>query len=250
MVREVDARWAKPQVISMAKFEEGLCRIMYVARPLEYERPFLAPLYKFLCMHPHDPVRRVPGYVKFFLRCLSAQLQQQRHYDCAAALQASSIAPRVDAQASDGRTGIGGWLPAIVNGVIDIKSSRWFSLEITEADIPWVFMKERKPSLIIATLEALAVLLSLKVFYGDQPPEGMNTRVQVVPTWTDNRGNGSALNKLMTTRFLASAVVMELAAYMKVRSLKSAVQWAPRSVNQEADSLANGDTSAFQSRTS
>ena len=53
------------------------------------------------------------------------------------------------------------------------------------------------------------------------------------------------LNKLMTTKFPASAVVMELAAYMKARSLKAAVQWAPRSVNQEADSLANGDTSAF-----
>ena len=70
--------------------------------------------------------------------------------------------------------------PRLSNGVIDVKSSRWFSLEITEVDFSWVFMKERKPSLIIATLEALAVLLSLKVFYGDQPPEGMNTRVQVV----------------------------------------------------------------------
>ena len=62
---------------------------------------------------------------------------------------------------------------------------------------------------------------------------------------TDNRGNGSVLNKLMTTKFPASAVVMELSNHVKARSLKAAVQWAPRSVNQEADSLANGDVSAF-----
>ena len=50
-------------------------------------------------------------------------------------------------------------------GSVDGKSSRWLSLEITETDFPWVFMKERKPSLIISTLGALAVLLSLKVFF-------------------------------------------------------------------------------------
>ena len=49
----------------MGTFEEGLGRIMFVAGALEHERPFLAPLYKFLTMHPRNSIRRVPPYVCF-----------------------------------------------------------------------------------------------------------------------------------------------------------------------------------------
>ena len=71
-----------------------------------------------------------------------------------------------------------------------------------------------RPSLVISTLEALAALISLKLFFGDEPKQE-RTKVQVVPTWTHNRGNGSALNKLMSTKFTSSAVVMELSCYLK-----------------------------------
>ena len=33
-------------LVNMASFEEGLGRVMYVVSALEYERPFLAPLYR------------------------------------------------------------------------------------------------------------------------------------------------------------------------------------------------------------
>ena len=238
-------RWtqevANERAVHMARFEEGLGRIAYVAGALEFERPFLAPLYKFLSMHPRNSTRRVPGYVAFFLRYLSQEVQAKRHCDCALELCESSLAPRVDAQASAERTGLGRWLPTEVNGKIDTWSSPWFSLEITRSDFPWIFEKGDSPSRVISTLEALAVLLSLKVFFGDAPPVRGKTKVMVAPTWTNNRGNGSVLNKLMTTKFPACAVVMELAAYLKKRSMKAAVQWAPRAVNQEADSLSKGD---------
>ena len=49
-------RWTREMasrpVVNMDNFEEGLGRIMYVAGALEYERPFLAPLYKFLNVPP------------------------------------------------------------------------------------------------------------------------------------------------------------------------------------------------------
>ena len=67
----------------------------------------------------------------------------------------------------------------------------------------------------------------------------------MAPTWTDNRGNGSALNKLMTTKFPACAVLMELSAYMKRMSMKVVVEWTPRAGNREADHLANGEYSRF-----
>ena len=157
----------------------------------------------------------------------------------------SEVAPRVDAQASGGRTRIGGWYPVLgEDGQPDPKRSPWFSLEIRHDQFPWVSEKGGKPSLIIATLEALAVLMALKVFYGEGTRQ-RRTKVLVMPTWTDNRGNGAALNKLTTARYPASAVLMEMASCMKALSLKVQVEWTPRSGNQDADELANGVTSRF-----
>ena len=66
-------RWAESvaswPTIHMGSFEEGLGRIMFVADALEHERPFPAPLYKFLTMHPRDSKRRVPPYVSFIVKC-------------------------------------------------------------------------------------------------------------------------------------------------------------------------------------
>ena len=111
-------------------------------------------------------------------------------------------------------------------------------------DLPWVFEKKGQASLVISTLEALAVLISIKLFHGEIPAPH-RSRVLVAPTWTDNHGNGAALNKLLTTRFPASAVLMELAACKKKMLMKVQVEWSTRSGNVEADALANGHNHAF-----
>ena len=115
-------------------------------------------------------------------------------------------APTVDAQASSERTGIGGWLPAFDSeGRPSPSTSKWFSHEVTRSEFPWVFERNEKASLLISPLEALAVIIALKVFF---PSDGSQSRkkLDLVPTWTDYRENGSALNKLMSTRFPSSAL--------------------------------------------
>ena len=157
----------------------------------------------------------------------------------------SNVFTRVDAQASDDQTGVGGWLPHVNDqGRADPSQSAWFSFEVSPEDFPWFFVRGRKPSQIISTLEALAVLLSLKLFAAKQQ-EGQRSRVTILPTWTDNRGNGSVLNKFMTTRYPSSTLVMELASEMKKNRVKAQVGWTPSKFNREADALANGDTSQF-----
>ena len=205
--------------------------MMYVVSALEFERPFLGPLYKFMALHPRNSVRRVPSHVSFILSYLAAQKQESRLFSCATVLVPCEAAPRVDAPASLSRTWIGGWRPFIgEDGRADPARSRWFSHEVRQADWPWVFSKGGRPSLVISTLEALAVLMALKLFH--RPPTGQQrTAIRVVPTWTDTRGNGAALNRLMTTRFPASAVIMEMAAFMKKAALKAQVEWSPRSGN-------------------
>ena len=123
----------------------------------------------------------------------------------------------------------------------------WFSIEVTEEEWPWVYEKGGRPALIISTLEALAVLISLRLFFGGTSSQH-RSKIMVAPTWTDNRSNGSALNKLMSTKFPASAVLMELATYTKKMGTKVLVEWTPRAGNREADALANGDISLFDPR--
>ena len=71
-----------------------------------------------------------------------------------------------------------------------------------------------------------------------------------MPTWKDNRRNGAALNKPMTTRYPASAVLMELASHVKAKALKVQAEWTPRSGNQETDELAKGNSERFSPTTS
>ena len=65
---------ASSDTVNTANFEEGLSRLVYVAIALEHERLFLSPLYSFLALYTRRVVRKVPAYVKYFLRYLSRQV--------------------------------------------------------------------------------------------------------------------------------------------------------------------------------
>ena len=67
---------AEQETVHMAKFEEGLGRVMYVTGALEHERPYTAPLCKFMTIHPRHSVQAVPSYVACFLRCLADQVER------------------------------------------------------------------------------------------------------------------------------------------------------------------------------
>ena len=45
----------------------------------------------------------------------------------------------------------------------------------------------------------------------------------------------------MSTKYLVSAIIMEMASFMKKKGIRASVEWAPREGNREADSLANGN---------
>ena len=132
---ELFVKWSETTAfagyVNMDSFEVGLGRIAYVAGALEFERPFLAPLYRFLTLHPRGSTRRVPAHVSSILRYLANQLRRQRHHNCDSIVLQSEYAPRVDAQDSLERTGIRGWRPVKdKNGNIDTRLSPWFSVEI------------------------------------------------------------------------------------------------------------------------
>ena len=125
-------KWARETasaaVVHVRAFEEALGRIVFATSALELLHPFLSPLYAFATSGPRDSVRSVPGYVSFFLRFIAKSVEQGRNSQCAATVVQEERARRVDAQASDERTGVGGWLPTEgPDGRPDPSRSQWFS---------------------------------------------------------------------------------------------------------------------------
>ena len=179
---------AEQTTVHMAKFEEGRGRVMYVTRALEHERPFVAPLCKFVTIHPRHSVQAVPSYVAFFLRFLASQVEQRRHHHaCAVPTYPSSAAPRDEhrRRQSEQESEAGSREPG--------RTVRWFSLELKRESWPWMCEKSDKPSLLM--LEALAERFSLVLFFDDVP---------------EPRSRAPPLNQLMASRYPASAVLMSI----------------------------------------
>ena len=88
------------------------------------------------------------------------------------------------------------------------------------------------------------MLLAVRAFF-PHAQRAERTKLVVIPTYTDNRGNGSLLNKLMSSKYPLSALLMEFGEQLQHSGVRPEVRWAPREVNREADRLAIGDASGF-----
>ena len=230
------ARWtrdvSRSDHVHMTTFEEGLGRVMY-----EEEHWCMKDHAWYRCTNlcastPEALCGSSATASPFFT--ISLQGDHHRHFWCAPTLRPPTFSPRADAQASPTLTGVGGWLPYVdVAGVSDVSRSCWFSVEITMADWPKLYDSSSPRSMRSPS------------HYLSHSFMRRRTRVLIAPTWADNRGYGAALNKLMTTGFPASALLMELAAYMHKMMVKVQVEQSPPTSNVEADALANGDHRAF-----
>ena len=154
-------------------------------------------------LHPRDAARRVPAHASRTLQESALQFEEGRDDSCALQLRLP---------ASDFRR---------------TRSTRPQSLSLVfafdrEGTLTIGSRKGDKPALVIFTFEAIAV----KTFHGKGQREH-TSKVQMMPTWTDNHGNRSAENKI-TTRNPASAVIMYVSFFMERRRLKVLVEWIPR----------------------
>ena len=238
-------RLLRDRSVQMQEFQEGLGRAAFVCSALDYDRPFLAPLYAFAARHAPASVKPLPLYALVTLEYLRQKIRQRRHCECGLRRTSWDEAWRVDAHADEQGVGVGGWWPKKnKHGKISTWESPWFAVKVTPDTAPWVFQKEGQAYRVIASLECLGLLLALLAFGPGQ--ELNHTRMTVqVPAFTDNRGNGYVVNKLMTTRFPLCAIVMELAAQAEQRNVRMEAEWTPRDRNKEADDLSNLLTNNF-----
>ena len=90
VVRASRARWLegwytrllRDGVVQMQEFQEGLGRAAFVCGALDYDRPFLAPLYSFASRHAPQSVKPLYLYVLVTLEYLRKKITQRRHCEC------------------------------------------------------------------------------------------------------------------------------------------------------------------------
>ena len=152
---------------------------------------FCAPLlglHKFSCFQPRTAVRRIPDCVSFIIKYLSAEVSRCRHYPCGDIPRHVTVARKVDAQASGGRTGVGG-CPSSNNTSDHMVSKNTCKTRCAEAF--FFFFLDNSPSRMYRE--------SMEFLHGQ-------IREATAPL----------LIKLVTTDFFPeSAVIMEFAAFSK-----------------------------------
>jgi hypothetical protein len=98
---------------------------------------------------------------------------------------------------------------------------------------------------VIAALELLATLIAFIVFSPDW--ERNEADMIFVTGLTDNKRNSFVLNKLLSTKFPLTILLIELSEQLRTRDSVLNLAWVPRGENQEADDLTNEDFSKFSS---
>jgi hypothetical protein len=56
---------------------------------------------------------------------------------------------------------------------------------------------------------------------------------------TDNKGNSYIVQKMLSTKFPVTPLVIELSEQLRCRDAEMHLKWIPRDLNQEADDLSN-----------
>ena len=74
---------------------------------------------------------------------------------------------------------------------------------------------------------------------------GFRTKIVLVPSITDNRGNGSRLIKLIANRYPLSALLKNFSEQFLHTGIRLEVRWSPRETNAKKDRLANGESTVF-----
>ena len=92
-------------------------------------------------------------------------------------------------------------------------------------------------------MELLATLVAVRLWTKDLKSYGLG--IYWIRAGADNQGNSYAVNKLMSTEFPLTLLVLELSETFRRRHCGFNLEWIPREHNQLADDLTNEDCSKF-----
>jgi hypothetical protein len=239
-------RVLRDQQVLIREMREALGRMSFVYGALEWDRPFLAPLFSFTALHAPGSCVPLPLFVVTVISWLRDRIRERRMQPCAIKRSKLGAIMRVDAKAEGNMVAIGGWRPTHdAGGQVRPHLSPWFAIELSQASAPWAFEKGL-PYKTISALELLATTLSLIVFGPSLLPQDHADATVAVTGFTDSQVSANVVVRGISTSFPLCCVAMELAVQLERRGARLELEWCPRELNQEADDLSNLKTGAFR----
>ena len=233
--------------VSVAEMRSGVGRLNYAAQALYYERAFLGIIYLWVSsiVSASVQVATIPWAVRLILQWIGRRMSDESALKGRLQVVPNLDLPtvewfRTDAKAEDGEAWIGGWE---VNGTNSTMESRWFAMQITKEQAPWVFAKAGDPQRVIAALELLASMVAMVLFDPDCKRGGPMDCV--LTGITDNRGNAFIVSKLSSTKWPITTLLIELSEQLRARGAVLNLVWRRREENKEADALTNQEYSGF-----
>ena len=225
--------------VRIGELVQALGRMQFAYGVLRWDRPFLAPLYTLASSYDPDETIPLPPFVAAAMQWLRDRLLVRRTAPCRRIEVSKKGVFRVDAKAEGPNVALGGWRPvAGPDGEIDLMACPWFALTLTPAEAPWAFDRG-EPFRAIASLELLATVIGLMLFFPDVKTDELHAEIVQVTSHTDSLVSSAVVSRGSTTAFPLCLVAMEASAQMERLGLDLSLTWVPREVNSEADALSN-----------
>ena len=230
-------------VVQGHKFSEFLGRLGFVAQVLFWLKPHLAPLYAWAAVAGRSGKNnfRLPEMVAFTLGFIAHMLKAET-YMLAAALPLRSPRQsfRTDAKCESGRVVLAGWETTETPN-----KARWFSLELSPQDAPYLFDAAGNAQWASTSAELLGSLAALHLF-GHLSSPGTVAELPIrLRAGTDNQANEALSKHKSTTKFPLMFIHMQLSILIARARKALSLEWCPRDENELADALTNKVFKAF-----
>lgn len=220
-------------VVSVRDFTEFLGRLGFVSPLLVWLKPHLAPLYSWAAAVSSGMVGKLPETVILTLIYIAGEMDDNNYLvSVQRPVHFTGESFRTDAKCTDDSVILGGW---------ELATGRWFTVDITQRDAPYLFREGQGAQWASASAELLATLAALFVFGWLDACHNRKTAEVHLLAGTDNQGNEFLAFKRSTTRWPLMLVNMQLSALLSRCKLGLRLRWRPREENTVADALTNKD---------
>ena len=213
-------------------FRSGVGRLGFLAGAIKGARPFLAPLYATAARVGPTSFVELHMMVRLSLEFFAKWLQEEPMRSLQDPPGVAGEVFRVDAMGSEQGIRVGGWE---TYHSTNPKECRWFSVELTRSNCPWLYVRG-EPHRTIAASELLAVTLAVILFAPAARWREKHGRL-VLSGFTDNASNTYVVDKYLSVKFPVSMVLMELSRQLSLLGSELQLHWIPREQNEESDDL-------------
>eukprot|EP00435_Cladocopium_sp_Y103_P002248 s5620_g1.t1 len=226
-------------VVAVRDFSEFLGRLGFVSQLLVWLKPHLAPLYAWAAAVSSGMVGKLPETVILTLVYIASELDGDNYLvSIQRPVHFTGESFRTDAKCTDDSVVLGGW---------ELATGRWFTIDISPEDAPYLFRDGQGAQWASASAELLATLAALFVFGWLDPSKHRKTAEVFIMAGTDNQSNEFLSFKRSTTRWPLMLVNMQLSALLSRCKLGLRLKWRPREENTNADALTNKEFSSVES---